>query len=94
MPDTTLSASLIAAACELSARVEKLEFSPPVSHIYNPLGYAWTPHELYLRRFLVQITKKIIFIGMNPGPFGMVQCGIPFGEIAAARLDGNRSSGQ
>ena len=84
MPDTTLSASLIAAACELSARVEKLEFSPPVSHIYNPLGYAWTPHELYLRRFGSN-HKKIIFIGMNPGPFGMVQCGIPFGEIAAAR---------
>jgi single-strand selective monofunctional uracil DNA glycosylase len=26
-----------------------------------------------------------VFIGMNPGPFGMVQCGVPFGEIAAAR---------
>lgn len=22
---------------------------------------------------------------MNPGPFGMVQCGVPFGEIAAVR---------
>ena len=82
MTDTTTS--LITAARELSAAVEKLPFAPPVSHIYNPLDYAWTPHEIYLRRFGAN-QKKVIFIGMNPGPFGMVQCGIPFGEIAAAR---------
>ena len=61
-----------------------MHFALPVSHCYNPLDYAWKPHELYLRRF-AQGPKKIIFLGMNPGPFGMVQCGIPFGEIAAAR---------
>ena len=76
--------TLIAAARELSNKVQQLNFSPPVSHIYNPLTYAWAPHELYLRRF-GSSPKKIIFIGMNPGPFGMVQCGVPFGEIAAAR---------
>ena len=75
---------LIAAAQALSGRVARLSFAAPVSHIYNPLDYAWAPHELYLRRFGAG-PKKVIFIGMNPGPFGMVQCGIPFGEIAAAR---------
>ncbi|MEI7428813.1 MAG: uracil-DNA glycosylase family protein [Betaproteobacteria bacterium] len=76
--------ALIKAAQELSAQVEGLAFALPVSHIYNPLTYAWAPHEIYLRRFGAS-RKKIIFLGMNPGPFGMVQCGIPFGEIAAVR---------
>lgn len=75
---------LISAARTLSERVGLLHFAAPVSHIYNPLDYAWAPHERYLRRFGAG-PKKVIFIGMNPGPFGMVQCGIPFGEIAAAR---------
>lgn len=77
-------ASLIDAARALASDVAALRFGPPVSHVYNPLDYAWAPHEQYLRRFGAG-QKRIVFIGMNPGPFGMVQCGIPFGEIAAAR---------
>ena len=75
---------LIDAARRLSAKVDALAFAPPVSHVYNPLDYAWAPHEKYLRRYGAS-KKRIVFLGMNPGPFGMVQCGIPFGEIAAAR---------
>ena len=82
--ETVISASLIDAARVLSQEVGQLTFSPPVSHIYNPLEYAWAPHENYLLRYGAE-RKKVVFIGMNPGPFGMVQCGIPFGEIAAAR---------
>ena len=82
--ETLISSAVIAAARELSTRVSQFEFAPPVSHVYNPLAYAWAPHEIYLRRFAAR-PKKVIFLGMNPGPFGMVQCGIPFGEIAAAR---------
>lgn len=81
---TTTSDALILAARELSATVEKLSFTEPVSHIYNPLEYAWAPHEAYLRRYGSK-HKTVVFIGMNPGPFGMVQCGVPFGEIAAVR---------
>jgi single-strand selective monofunctional uracil DNA glycosylase len=61
-----------------------LSFAPPVSHVYNPLDYAWTAHELYLRRF-ANTRKRVLFLGMNPGPFGMMQVGVPFGEIAAVR---------
>ncbi|MDB6028498.1 MAG: smuG [Verrucomicrobiales bacterium] len=75
---------LVQAANELSKAIDRLKFSPPVTHVYNPLKYAWKPHETYLRRF-GDSKKKIIFLGMNPGPFGMVQTGIPFGEIAAVR---------
>lgn len=78
------SRELIAAARELSARAGRLKFAAPVTHVYNPLAYAWPAHEEYLRRFGLG-QKRVVFLGMNPGPFGMVQTGIPFGEIAAVR---------
>lgn len=76
--------SLATSAAELAARVGKLRFAEPVSHVYNPLLYAWDAHEIYLRRF-GSSPKEVVFIGMNPGPFGMTQTGVPFGEIAAVR---------
>ncbi len=80
----TISDSLLTAAQTLSARVGKLKFGPPVTHVYNPLDYAWRAYELYLRRY-GNAQKRVIFLGMNPGPFGMAQTGIPFGQIAAVR---------
>ncbi len=84
MPNEKCSDLLIEAARELSKKVDRLKFSSPVAHVYNPLTYAWKCHEEYLRQF-GKNPKRIIFLGMNPGPFGMVQTGIPFGEIAAVR---------
>ena len=84
MPNENYSELLIKAARELSAKVDRLKFSPPVAHVYNPLTYAWKAHEEYLHRF-GNTQKRIIFLGMNPGPFGMMQTGIPFGEIPTVR---------
>ena len=78
------SESLIAAAQRLNRAVGKLKFSPPVAQVYDPLRYAWRAHELYLGRYGNGI-KRVVFLGMNPGPFGMAQTGIPFGQIAAVR---------
>ncbi len=78
------SAELIRAAQNLSAAVSKLTFAAPVTHVYNPLDYAWRAHEAYLKRY-GNNPKRVLFLGMNPGPFGMVQTGIPFGQIAAVR---------
>lgn len=78
------SEQLIIAARALALQVDRLKFQPPVTHVYNPLDYAWPAHELYLRKFGGG-RKRIIFLGMNPGPFGMVQTGVPFGEITAVR---------
>jgi single-strand selective monofunctional uracil DNA glycosylase len=75
---------LIAAAATLSAEVDAMRFSPPVTHAYNPLAYAFSPHSEYLHRYGVG-RKRALLLGMNPGPFGMVQTGVPFGEIAAVR---------
>jgi single-strand selective monofunctional uracil DNA glycosylase len=83
-PETTIAAVLIAAAQKLSSALGQMRFGPPASYVYNPLEYAWAAHEAYLRRFGSGV-KRVVFLGMNPGPFGMVQCGVPFGEIAAVR---------
>ncbi len=61
-----------------------LRFGPPVTHIYNPLEYARQPYELYLRSY-AKPPREIILMGMNPGPWGMAQTGVPFGEIEAVR---------
>ena len=76
--------ALIAAATRLSEAVSALEFSAPVTHVYNPLHYAWAPHRAYLERYAAQ-GLRAVFVGMNPGPFGMMQTGVPFGEVAAVR---------
>ena len=75
---------LEAAARTLSDTLDGMRFAPPVSHVYNPLTYAWAPNAAYLQRY-GQGRKRVVFVGMNPGPFGMVQTGVPFGEIAAVR---------
>jgi single-strand selective monofunctional uracil DNA glycosylase len=75
---------IIAAAAALRDAVNTLRFGPPVAHVYNPLDYAWAPHELYLKKFGAT-PKRVLFLGMNPGPWGMAQTGVPFGEVTAAR---------
>ena len=77
-----MSEILKAAAQKLVNELAGLTFSDPVTHVYNPLDYAWTPHALYLDRY-AQGKKKVLFLGMNPGPWGMAQTGVPFGEIEA-----------
>jgi single-strand selective monofunctional uracil DNA glycosylase len=78
------AASLVSAARTLCADLRPLQFSPPITHVYNPLEYAWAAQEQYLQRY-GQGKKKVVLLGMNPGPWGMAQTGVPFGEIAAVR---------
>jgi len=68
----------------LAAECETLRFGPKVEAVYNPLVYAARPHKMYLE-LAGAAPKKVIFLGMNPGPWGMAQTGVPFGEIAAVR---------
>ncbi len=81
---SVIANSLLSAARTLCVAVDELQFSAPVTHTLNPLDYAWAPHEQYLRKF-GNGKKRVVFLGMNPGPFGMVQVGVPFGEVNAVR---------
>ncbi len=79
MPKTLISISRW--LCE---QVEKLEFGAPVTHVYNPLRYARAPHEFYLQQYGGK-PHRTLLMGMNPGPWGMAQTGVPFGEISMVR---------
>jgi len=75
---------LIGAARRLADTVDGFTFAEPTTHVYNPLRYAWASHEQYIRKH-GNSQKKVVFMGMNPGPFGMAQTGVPFGEIELVR---------
>jgi single-strand selective monofunctional uracil DNA glycosylase len=78
------SQQMIAAAGKLSDAAGSLKFAGDIFCFYNPLEYASIPHEKYLTLY-AGTRKKIMFLGMNPGPWGMAQTGIPFGEGAGVR---------
>lgn len=80
MPTT----KLVPVSRELEKRVAKLEFSAPTAFVYNPLAYARAPNETYLERY-GEKRGRVLLLGMNPGPFGMAQTGIPFGDVKMVR---------
>ncbi|MGE5341423.1 MAG: uracil-DNA glycosylase family protein [Candidatus Omnitrophota bacterium] len=82
--DTPEVTKLLSAAKQLGKEAGKLTFSLPVAVVYNTLDYAWEGHALYLKKYGAP-RKKVIFLGMNPGPWGMVQTGVPFGEVDAVQ---------
>jgi len=62
--------------CRLNIELKSINFwSSHVSTVYNPIEYAADLHCNYLRKFL-KGPKSVLFIGMNPGPYGMVQTGV------------------
>jgi len=75
---------LVEVSRALCGAVSQVEFGAPVTHVYNPLQYARRPHELYLERFGTH-RVEVVLVGMNPGPFGMAQTGVPFGDVGFVR---------
>jgi single-strand selective monofunctional uracil DNA glycosylase len=76
--------ALAAVDRELARAVDALRFAAPVTHVYNPLVYARAPHEAYLERW-GRARGRVLLLGMNPGPFGMAQTGVPFGDVGMVR---------
>lgn len=75
---------LVTITRRLGRACDALRFGAPVTHVYNPLRYARAPFEQYLERYGKK-TGRAVLLGMNPGPFGMAQTGVPFGEVAHVR---------
>ena len=76
--------SLVQVTQAAVGELARLQFGPPVACVYNPLEYAWSLHRQWLERY-GRGQKDVLLVGMNPGPFGMVQTGVPFGEVEAVR---------
>ena len=77
-------AGLVPVAERLRRRTRGLRFGSPVACVYAPLDYAWEPHRQYLERYGRE-PREVLFVGMNPGPFGMAQTGVPFGDVELVR---------
>lgn len=77
------SSSLLTVARNLAKEAGALRFTTP-SHVYNPLDYAWSAHRAFLQRYGAA-RDRVLLLGMNPGPWGMTQTGIPFGDVAMVR---------
>jgi len=75
---------LVRISRELSGELSGLRFGPPVAYVYDPLDYARAPHAAYLERW-GRAPREVLFLGMNPGPFGMAQTGVPFGDVRMVR---------
>lgn len=69
---------------ELAEALAKLGIGPPAEYVYHPLEYAREPHQIWLDRF-GKGPKEVLFVGMNPGPWGMTQTGVPFGAVDVTR---------
>jgi len=71
-------------ADRLAECVRALSFAEPITHVYNPLVYARAAHGQYVERFGCA-PREVLLLGMNPGPFGMAQTGVPFGDVGMVR---------
>ncbi|XP_017876401.1 single-strand selective monofunctional uracil DNA glycosylase [Ceratina calcarata] len=80
----SISEQLLSLERKLADELGKITFRLPIEYIYSPLEYAFNIHSMYVRKYC-NTQKKILFLGMNPGPWGMSQTGVPFGEIKMVR---------
>jgi len=76
--------ALIRISREEARALGKIRIGPPVTHVYSPLIYAREPWERYLQKY-ARAPKEALFVGMNPGPWGMAQTGVPFGTVGLVR---------
>eukprot|EP00741_Cyanophora_paradoxa_P021135 tig00021339_g20400.t1 len=83
--DDPLAHPLVEIAQELSQNLSSLKFGSPVTHVYNPYDYALDPYDMYCRKFGTETNREVLLLGMNPGPFGMAQTGVPFGIVSFVR---------
>lgn len=79
-----LAARVLKETDRLRKKVNRLRFDAPVTHVYNPLDYAWGLHSQYVEKW-GSTKRRVLLLGMNPGPWGMAQTGVPFGEVAMVR---------
>lgn len=84
LPSSQTAGRLAQAAWRLQLALRQIDFGPPAAWVYAPWEYAWPLYADYLERYACG-PRAVVWLGMNPGPWGMLQTGIPFGEVAAVR---------
>lgn len=79
-----MTQTLIQISERLGEATHRLSFGEPVAAIYNPLIYGREAHTEYLSRF-GRTRGGVLLLGMNPGPWGMIQTAVPFGAVRWVR---------
>lgn len=74
-PESDICEKLLKLEGDLCQELSSLTFTSPVSFVYNPLEYAKETHEDFVRKYC-KVGQNVLFLGMNPGPFGMAQNGV------------------
>lgn len=74
--------AILRTAQALRDACDRLDLDVP--YVYDPLAYAWDPHRRFAQRYGAG-HKRALLVGMNPGPHGMGQTGVPFGDVAYVR---------
>ena len=83
-----VAGTLLTIETQFCAQLQMLRFNEPVMCIYNPLEYAWEPHRNYAEKYC-STRKTVLFLGMNPGPYGMAQTGVSVSPNTNKRLQGS-----
>ncbi len=83
-PDSRTAAAILHAYTAFSTRAGRIGFLSPVEYVYNPIQYCRAPFTEYVCRYATG-RRRVLFLGMNPGPWGMAQTGVPFGEVGLVR---------
>ena len=79
----SISSQLVDIENQLCANLATITLHDPVCVVYNPLSYAVETHQCYVHQY-GNSTKHLLFLGMNPGPYGMAQNGVWFVFVVAA----------
>ncbi|MBT3771883.1 MAG: single-stranded DNA-binding protein [Euryarchaeota archaeon] len=77
-----LAGQKMARICNL--QIPELISQTDVCYATNPLDYAASAHEQYLQKW-GGLGAQTILLGMNPGPWGMGQTGVPFGATGVVQ---------
>ena len=85
MSSSTLADQLLTIEERLADELLKIQFNAPVEYVYNPIDHAKELHTNFLNRYYSSGDRSIMFLGMNPGPWGMIQTGVPFGEVSVVK---------
>ncbi len=84
MAARTKQSQLARITTDMVKDLKSLTFKPPVEYVYNPLEYARASFDAYIACCDLD-NVEVLLLGMNPGPWGMAQTGVPFGEVGAVR---------
>lgn len=82
----SLTDTLLGFSKTLVQSLQKIDIGQFTNDIimYNVLDYAWDAWEQYITQY-AKGTAHTLVLGINPGPHGMVQTGIPFGNISTVQ---------